>query len=111
MTDVPSGAVAVIFTSVRRGGVDADDAGYGEMAQRMADLSARQPGYLGVESVRDPATRRGITVSYWTDDASARAWKQVSEHLLAQERGRSRWYDEYSVVVAQVTRAYHHPAE
>ena len=106
IADLPPGAVAVIFHSVRR---DVDDEGYAEMAQRMELLAAQQPGYLGVRSVRDPQTREGITVSYWSDDASARAWKAVLEHLEAQRRGREEWYAEYDVIVAEVIRAYHRP--
>lgn len=106
ISDLPPGAVAVIFHSVRRA---EDDEGYGDMAERMGALAAQQPGYLGVRSVRDPQTREGITVSYWSDDASARAWKAVLEHLEAQRRGREEWYAEYDVVVAEVIRAYRRP--
>ena len=38
---------AVIFTSRR---TEEDDAGYGEMADRMEELASRQPGFLGIES-------------------------------------------------------------
>ncbi|PNB41697.1 hypothetical protein C1X64_38640, partial [Pseudomonas sp. GW456-E7] len=51
---------AVIFSSVR----SENDPGYGETAERMVSLAADQPGFLGVESVRE-AGGRGITVSYW----------------------------------------------
>jgi heme-degrading monooxygenase HmoA len=92
---------AVIFTSLRTEG----DQGYAAMAARMDRLAAEQPGYLGIESARD-AGGLGITVSYWADDAAAAAWKQVAEHLVAQERGREVWYADYRVRVATVTRAY-----
>lgn len=108
--EIPAGAVAVIFSSVRRidpeTGSEADAEGYMTMAEAMESLAAQQSGYLGVESVRDSVTGSGITVSYWVDDACARAWKSVSEHVLAQERGRDDWYSAYSVVVAEVTRSY-----
>ncbi len=86
------------------------------MAARMEELAAQQPGYLGIDSVRDPETRFGITVSYWRDEASARAWKQVAEHLEAQRLGRTRWYESYTIRVATVEREYagpdpHHPPE
>ncbi|WP_300680447.1 antibiotic biosynthesis monooxygenase [Nocardioides sp.] len=90
---------AVIFTSLRTEG----DQGYARMSERMADLAAQQPGFLGVESAREDV---GITVSYWVDDAAAAGWKQVAEHLIAQERGRSTWYTDYQVRVATVTRSY-----
>jgi heme-degrading monooxygenase HmoA len=90
---------AVVFTSLRTEG----DQGYAEMSRRMDELAAQQPGYLGVESARDGL---GITVSYWVDEAAAHAWKQVAEHLVAQERGRAVWYADYLVRIATVTRAY-----
>lgn len=94
--------VAVIFTSLRTAG----DQGYDVMSKRMNELAAQQPGFLGVESARDDL---GITVSFWADEQSAAAWKQVSEHTIAQERGRNVWYSEYQVRVATVTRAYEGP--
>ena len=94
--------VAVIFRSVL---TDATD-GYDETAERMEQLAAAQPGYLGIESVRDPATGAGITVSYWRTEQAAAAWKGVAEHLEAQRTGRRRWYASYTVEVATVTRSY-----
>ena len=90
---------AVIFTSLRTDG----DNGYAVMSRRMEELAAEQPGFLGIESAREDV---GLTVSYWRDDDAARAWKQVAEHLVAQERGRSTWYSDYQVRVATVTRSY-----
>jgi heme-degrading monooxygenase HmoA len=92
---------AVVFTSLRTEG----DRGYARMAERMDRLAAEQPGYLGLEAARDDGGL-GITVSYWSDDAAAAGWKQVAEHLVAQERGREVWYADYRVRVSTVTRAY-----
>ncbi len=97
----PPPYVAVIFSSLRTEG----DAGYADMADRMAQLAARQPGYLGAESARD-AQGFGITVSYWTDDAAVAAWRGHLDHLAAQTLGRERWYARYAVRVAQVSRAW-----
>ncbi len=47
-------------------------------------------------------------MSYWPDEASIRAWKQHTDHLLAQHLGRERWYARYSVEVAEVKRHYRH---
>ncbi len=93
---------AVIFTSTR---ADADR-GYGAMADRMVELAASQPGFLGIESVRDPATGLGITVSYWTDGDAIRAWRDHAEHRVAQETGKAVWYPDYQVRIAKVERAY-----
>ena len=90
---------AVIFTSTR---TDVDN-GYARMSERMESLAQEQPGYLGIESAREDV---GITVSYWRDEESARAWKQVAAHSVAQHRGREVWYRDYRVRVATVTREY-----
>ena len=95
----PPPYVAVIFTSVR---TDGDD-GYAAMAATMERLAREQPGYLGIEAAREGV---GITVSYWRDEASAQAWKQVGAHLVAQRRGREVWYRDYRVRIAHVTRDY-----
>ena len=110
--------VAVVFTSVRTPG----DHGYAAMSAAMDDLAAQQPGFLGVESVREPAANPGpagdvgipgdvgitagvgITVSYWATREDAAAWKQVAAHLVAQRRGREAWYADYRVRVAVVER-------
>ncbi len=88
---------AVIFTSHRTEG----DNGYGEMAARMVELASRQPGFLGAESARASV---GVTVSYWADLESIKAWKENTEHIIAQEQGRAVWYREYKTRVARVER-------
>jgi len=93
---------AVIFASVRTGG---DDAGYAAAAARMDQLASEQPGYLGVESVRDTAGV-GITVSYWTSEEAILAWRRHAEHTVVREQGRKTWYREYELRVAKVERAY-----
>ena len=92
---------AVIFSSQRRSG----DHGYGVMAERMLELAAHQPGFLGVESVRD-AEGSGITVSYWQDEAAIAAWKAQGEHAVAQRLGRDQWYAAFQVRVCRVEREY-----
>lgn len=95
----PAPYYAVIFTSLR---TDVDQ-GYGDMAERMVALAAQQPGFLGVESARDGV---GITVSYWRDLESIRAWKANTEHLIAQQTGRRDWYSRYKTRIARVERDY-----
>ena len=90
---------AVIFTSTRTEG----DNGYGAMAERMVELASQQSGFLGVESARNEV---GITVSYWKDLESIRAWKANAEHLEAQRLGRAQWYGAFTTRIAKVERDY-----
>ncbi|MEM7534653.1 MAG: antibiotic biosynthesis monooxygenase [Chloroflexota bacterium] len=90
---------AVIFTSIRTPG----DNGYGDMSARMVELAQQQPGFLGIESVRETL---GITVSYWTDEEAIQNWKQNVEHLEAQRLGHKEWYETFTIRVAKVEREY-----
>lgn len=90
---------AVIFTSIRTEITD----GYAQTADRMVQLAALQPGYLGVESARNEI---GITVSYWESLEAIRAWKAQVEHRIAQETGRNQWYSAYKTRICLVERDY-----
>jgi heme-degrading monooxygenase HmoA len=105
MQDLRPPYYAVIFSSTRTPG----DNDYGATAQRMEELAKTMPGYLGIESARGP-DGFGITVSYWKDEASIAEWRRHSEHLVAQQRGRSEWYQHYELRIARVERAYGGPA-
>ncbi|TOM67823.1 antibiotic biosynthesis monooxygenase [Vibrio parahaemolyticus] len=90
---------AVIFKSIRTN----DDDGYGEMAERMLNLAEKQTGFLAVESARETI---GITVSYWSNLESIQSWKSNIEHLEAQQKGRSLWYESFKVRITKVEREY-----
>lgn len=93
---------AVVFTSLRT----ADDAaGYAAMAEQMARLAVEQPGFLGMESVRD-ADGVGITVSYWESPEAIDRWHRQAEHRIAQRLGRERWYEQFHLRICRVERAY-----
>src|SRR5690606_30697136 len=92
---------AVIFSSQRTDG----DLGYSAMATHMVELAAQQEGFLGAESARD-AGGFGITVSYWSSEEAIKCWKANVEHLVAQQKGKSTWYEQFKVRVSRVERAY-----
>ncbi len=92
---------SVIFSSQRTSVED----GYGQMADRMVELAAGQPGFLGVESVRDN-DGFGITVSYWTSLEAITEWRSQAEHRIAREAGKTLWYKHYELRIARVERAY-----
>ena len=90
---------AVIFTSQRTEG----DRGYGAVLERMMELAAQQPGFLGVESVRG-ADGFGINVSYWRSLEDISAWRNHGEHLVAQQTGQRIWYADYQLRICEVQR-------
>ncbi len=90
---------AVIFTSL----LAENDPAYKIMADKMVLLASKQPGFLGMETAREST---GITVSYWENLDFIKAWKQNSEHLDAQHKGRSAWYAAYKIRICKVEREY-----
>ena len=91
---------AVIFTSTR---TDVDE-GYDAMSDKMVEMAAQQPGFLGVESARGE-DGLGITVSYWESEEAIANWRTNVEHRVAQATGRTKWYDEFVNRVAKVERS------
>jgi len=95
--------VVCIFRSVR---TDHSTSEYEEWSGRMDHLVAAMPGYIGHISFRDDASGKGVTISYFGSMAELVAWKQVPEHLEAQALGRSAFYREYEIEVAEIVRHY-----
>jgi heme-degrading monooxygenase HmoA len=98
-TTPPPPYYAVIFSSVRR----LAEKGYTQMSEKMFHLASEQDGFLGFESARETI---GISVSYWKDLDSIKAWKDNLEHREAQRLGREKWYSDFVIRVAKVERAY-----
>ena len=69
----------------------------------MEDLASGQEGFLGVDSARNEV---GITVSYWKSLDAIAKWKQHTDHRIAQQKGRSDWYQWYHVRICKVEREY-----
>ncbi len=90
---------AVIFTSTQTEQID----GYEKMAIEMENLARKQHGFLGIDSARNDV---GITVSYWESLEAIKNWKLQSDHLMAQQKGRSDWYNWYNVRICKVEREY-----
>lgn len=90
---------AVIFTST----LTENTEGYNEMAEKIEALAKKQEGYLGFDSARSDV---GIAVSYWDSLEAIKNWKQHSEHLLAQQKGKNQWYSWYNTRICKVEREY-----
>jgi heme-degrading monooxygenase HmoA len=96
---------AVVFSSQH---ATQSPAGYEESAEAMVELAKKQPGFLGVESARNP-DGFGITVSYWESLEAIAQWRAQTDHQKMQGRGRESFYSRYEVRVCSVVRAYKFP--
>lgn len=93
----------VVFRNRKR--ADIDEAAYDAEAERMEALAAAQPGYLSFKSY---AAEDGevVALSEWEDEAAARAWGRLAEHRTAQARGRSAYYDSYTLFGCDTPRIH-----
>lgn len=90
---------AVIFTSTLTDNID----GYEAEAEKILNLAKKQKGFLGFESARQDI---GISISYWETQEDILNWKNQTDHLLAQEKGKSQWYKNYKIRISKVEREY-----
>lgn len=93
-----------MFIVIFRAKVRNADNEYTQVASRMRELALSQFGCLEFTAVT--AGQDEIALSYWPSEAYIGAWKSHSEHVLAQQLGRERWYESYIVQVAEITRDY-----
>ena len=77
--------------------------GYDEMAQEMDDLARMMPGFIDVKSFKAEDGER-LTVVWWQDEETLRAWREQARHRVAQRTGRERWYEYHRMDVAEVIR-------
>ena len=102
-------ADAKMFVVIFRARVRKLDDEYVRVAARMRELAIAEFGCLEFHAVSEGADE--VALSYWPDEDSIRRWRNHPEHLLAQQAGRQRWYESFSVQVAGITREYRGKAE
>lgn len=94
-----------MFVVIFRARVRMLDEDYGPVAHRMRELALGEFSFTEFHSVTEG--RDEVSLSYWPSEESIRAWKAHPEHVLAQQRGRERWYASWTVQVAEVMREHH----
>ena len=80
------------------------DKEYLKMAKRMRELATKDYGCIDFISVCEKNLE--ISISYWENKEQIKKWKNNSEHIIAQELGKSKWYDSYEIEIAKIERKY-----
>jgi heme-degrading monooxygenase HmoA len=88
---------AAIFMTIAAEGVEEP---LGAMSERMDQLVAEQPGFLGMEYGGN------LTICYWESREAITAWKANIEHLDAQRMGREKWFAQYHIRICKVEAEY-----
>ena len=93
----------VVFRNRKRADIDLE--AYRATAERMETLARRQPGFISFKSyVADDD--EVIALSEWEDENAALAWRRVAEHSAAQSRGRSEFYEDYTLFACMHPRVH-----
>ncbi len=93
-----------MFAVIFRAEIARFDAEYAELAARMRDMAIQDYGCQEFTSCTEG--RHEIAISYWDNEDQIKQWKQNAEHLVAQGKGREKWYESYSVEVVEIVRSY-----
>jgi len=80
------------------------DENYFSTAKRMRELAINEYGCKEFTAVTEGSQE--IAISYWDSLEQIKAWKANSEHIVAQELGKSKWYSDYKVEIVEVISAY-----
>jgi len=93
-----------VYAVIFRAEISEFDSEYSEMAERMRDLAMNEYGCKNFVAATEGNTE--IAISYWDSEEQIKEWKQNSEHLIAQGKGRSKWYKSYTVEIVDIVRSY-----
>ncbi len=92
-----------MFAVIFRAELKKLDAEYSALAERMRGL-AFEHGCREFSVCTEGDNE--ISISYWDNESQIKEWRKNSEHLAAQELGRSKWYKSYNVQIVEIQREY-----
>lgn len=80
---------------------------YLALAAELKPLLQEIDGFVSVERF-ESLTQPGklLSLSVWRDEAAVQEWRRVAEHRRAQSIGRFRYFADYRLRVAEVSRDY-----
>ncbi len=80
---------------------------YLDLAAGLRPLLDSIDGFVSIERFESLTTPgRVLSLSFWRDEAAVEQWRNVSEHRVAQARGRDGIFENYRLRIAAVVRDY-----
>lgn len=77
---------------------------YDAMARHLRELALTHYNCREFTAVSDGTEE--IALSYWESEDDIKEWKRNADHIVAQQLGRSDWYESYIVEIAEIKRSY-----
>ena len=80
---------------------------YLQIAGELRSMTEDFDGFISIERFQSLVDENKIlSLSFWRDEASVQAWRNVAEHRIAQGKGKTSLFESYRIRVAQVVRDY-----
>ena len=97
--------IVVIFRSRLRPGIESE---YLTLSKKMLEIAESLPGFISVKGYTADDGEK-VSIHEWESAQHLRAWREHPEHLETQERGRRKFFEEYSCYVCDEPRQYSFP--
>jgi heme-degrading monooxygenase HmoA len=82
-------------------------AGYLDWAARLKNELVQMDGFISIERFQSLTDAdKVLSLSFWRDEASLAAWRQLESHRAAQAAGRATMFRDYRIRIVQVVRDY-----
>jgi heme-degrading monooxygenase HmoA len=96
--------IAVIFEVWPK---DGERSGYLDLAATLRPILERHDGFISIERFESLTTPgKMLSISFFRDEESVNAWRNIEQHRAAQTAGRTRFFENYRLRVASVIRDY-----
>ena len=92
----------VLFRSRKTDAADSDE--YRAALAEMLERARRAPGFVDFRAYAPAEGDETLSVIWWRDAETLRAWREDERHRFAQRRGREDWYAWYRLEVAEIVR-------
>ncbi len=94
----PKEYYSLIYTTQRK---DSSYVQYDELAKNFLQLIQKQPGFLGIEIVREE-NGLGVNISYWKNYQSIINWYKIEDEQIYQPFKREKFYIWYQRRVSRI---------
>ena len=80
---------------------------YLDIASELRKFLLDRPGFISIERFQSFSEEGKIlSLSFWEDEESIEAWRNLLEHRNAQQLGKDKLFNSYRIRVAEVVRDY-----
>lgn len=86
---------------------EAGKAKYLKFASDLRQFLENRPGFISIERFQSLVEENKVlSLSFWEDEASIKAWRNAVDHRTAQKNGKYGLFESYRIRVARVVRDY-----